>query len=88
VDHVLFHKRHEAEAALRRFAHEARFITDRFTLLERVLSTVRASTGAHASSLMLDAGRESIDENDPALLALRAWPNPIALESFPGSALH
>jgi hypothetical protein len=72
VDHVLFHKRHEAQAALRRFAHEAGFITGRFTVLERALSTVRASTGTHASFLVLDDGRPSIDENDPALLALRA----------------
>ncbi len=41
VDRVLFRKRYEDEAALRRFAHEAGFITNRITLLERAVSTVK-----------------------------------------------
>ena len=89
VDQVLFRKRHEDEAAMRRFAHEAGFITDRATLLERAASTVKTSTGADASILVLDDSlRSSVDENDPALVALRAWHKPVDLEEFPGSALH
>lgn len=88
VDRVLFQRRHEAEAALRRFGHEAGFITDRATLLERALFTVRTSTGAEASILVLDNGRSSVDENDPALVALRAWHKPVDLERLPASALH
>ena len=85
---MLFRKRYEAEAALRSFAHEAGFITDRTTLLERALSTVRTSTGADASILTLDNGRSGIDENDPALVALRAWHKPVDLELLPASALR
>ena len=89
VDQVLFRKRHQDEAGLRRFAHEAGFITDRTTLLERAASTVQTSTGADASILVLDDGiRSSVDENDPALVALRAWHKPLNLEKFPESALH
>jgi hypothetical protein len=88
VDRVLFRKRYEDEAALRRFAHEAGFITDSTVLLERAESTVKASTGANASILVLDDGRTSVDENDPALVALRAWHKPLDLELFPDSALH
>lgn len=87
VDRVLFHKRHEAEATLRRFAHEAGFITKRDKLLENALSTVRSSTGADASILVLDDDRSTVDENDSALIALRAWHKPIDLELFPDSAL-
>ncbi len=88
VDRVLFHKRHEAEAALRRFAHEAGFITKRDKLLERALSTVRSSTAADASILVLDGDRSTVDENDSGLIALRAWLKPIDLELFPDSALR
>ena len=88
VDRVLFRKRYEDEATLRRFAHEAGFITDRTTLLERAVETVKASTGAGASILALDDGHSSVDENDPALVSLRAWHKPIDLELFPNSALH
>jgi hypothetical protein len=85
VDRVLFHQRHAAEAALRHFAHEAGFITDRRTLLERALSVVRESTGAEASIVTLDDA--GIDENDPALVSLRAWHKAVDLETMPGSAL-
>lgn len=88
VDRVLFRKRYEDEAALRRFAHEAGFITDRTTLLERAVSTVKVSTGANASILVLNDGRQSIDIDDPAFVALRAWHKPVDLESLAGSALQ
>lgn len=88
VDRVLFHKRYEAEATLRRFAHEAGFITNREKLLERALSTVRSSTGADASIVVLDDGPSAVDENDSALIALRAWQKPIDLELFADSALR
>lgn len=86
VDRVLFRQRHEDEAALRRFAHEAAFITDRTTLFERALLAVRASTRAEGSILLTDDD-EGIDENDPALVALRAWHKSVDLERFPTSAL-
>jgi hypothetical protein len=88
VDRVLFHKRHEAEAALRRFAHEAGFITNRAALLDRAVATVKASTRAEASILVLDDAPAGIDDNDPALVALRAWRKPIDLELVGDSELH
>ena len=88
VDNVFFRKRHDAEAALRRFAHEAAFITDAAVLLERTVSVVRASTDADASVLRLDDGASSIDENDPALVAMRAWHKPVDIETFPLTALR
>ena len=78
VDHVLFRKRHEDEAALRRFAHESSFITDRAALLERAVREVREhANAAEATILVRDggaaytAGRQCDDacttagENDP-----------------------
>lgn len=88
VDRVLFRKRYESEAALRRFAHEAGFITDRATLIDRAISTVETSTGADVSILMLDDGSSDVDENDPALVSMRAWHRPVDLELVPGSALR
>lgn len=40
VDTVFFRKRHKDEQSLRRFAHEAAFITDAKTLVERALEAV------------------------------------------------
>lgn len=88
VDRVLFRKRYEDEAALRRFAHEAGFITDRATLLERAVSTVKASTGADAAIVILGSGESKVDENDPVLVALRAGHKRVDLELFPASALR
>ncbi len=47
VDRVFFRKRHEDESALRRFAHEASYISDRSTLLDRAVQTVKEHTSAH-----------------------------------------
>ena len=99
ADRVFFRKRHEDEAALRRFAHESAYITDRAVLLARALAAVKehASTG-HASIVTLEpdgsygagsvgsAERKRIDENDPVLVALRAWHKPLDLQQFPESA--
>ena len=87
VDNVFFRRRHEAEAALRRFAHEAAFVTDANVLIERTLAVVRASTDADASVLLLDGDTAGIDENDPALVAMRAWHKPVDIEALPASAL-
>jgi len=88
VDRVFFRKRYEDEAALRRFAHEAGFITERSVLLERTVAIVRASTGADASILLLGNGASTIGENDPALVALRAWHKPVDLESLTSTDLR
>jgi 4-amino-4-deoxy-L-arabinose transferase-like glycosyltransferase len=101
VDRVFFRKRHEDEAALRRFAHEASYITDRSVLLERAVRTVEEHTGAADATILVhdgaagftsaaetDGPRTSASENDPGILALRAWRKPIDLVSLEGSVLR
>ena len=99
VDKVFFRRRHEDEAALRRFAHEASYITDRTTLLKRVVKTVEEHTEAEEASVLIrdgtasyistyDGERAAIGENDPGIVALRAWHKPIDLARFGDSALH
>lgn len=80
VDEVFFKKRHEDEAALRRFAHEAAYITDRETLIERTLGEVRQ----HANAAMVSMVFPGVDvsENDRAILALRTWHKPVDLETL------
>ena len=99
VDRVFFRKRHEDESALRRFAHEASYISDRSTLLDRAVQTVKEHTsaddaailvrdGAAAYAFATDGERAEISENDPGIVALRAWNKPIDLHVFPDSQLR
>ncbi|MDP9024943.1 MAG: hypothetical protein M3N13_06210, partial [Candidatus Eremiobacteraeota bacterium] len=100
VDRVFFHKRHEDEAALRRYAHESSYVTDRRTLLERTVQNVCDHTDAqdvavlvlsnrsYVSAAGMNGARLTVDENDPAILALRAWHKPIELHDFSQTALH
>lgn len=98
VDHVFFRKRHEDEAALRRFAHEASYISDRSTLLERAVLEVKRHTDADDAAVLLregpagyakagDGARPPVSENDPGIVALRAWSKPIDLTQLEDSAL-
>jgi hypothetical protein len=99
VDNILFRQRHEDETALRRFAHEASYINDRATLLERTLNTVRVHTTAGTSDIWLRNGSAdylsamqpqtvAINENDPAIVELRAWSKPVDLHDVGGSQLR
>jgi hypothetical protein len=99
VDGVFFRKRHEDESALRRFAHEASYISDRSTLLDRAVQTVKEHTtaddavilvrdGAAAYAFATDDQRAEVSENDPGIVALRAWNKPIDLHVFPDSQLR
>lgn len=83
VDNVFFRKRHEDERALHRFAHEAAFISDPETLVERALQVVRLHAGASAARILLleDDNYDGISENDPAIVALKAWHKPLDLHS-------
>ncbi len=72
VDRVFFRKRHEDEVALRRFAHEAAFITDIDVLLDRTVDVVKEHASAEQVAVMLLAPGSEY-ENDPAIVALRAW---------------
>jgi len=98
VDRVFFRKRHDDEAALHRFAHEATFITDRRVLLRRAVETVRRHAGAADASLLvrngtaayvpaLDGEWPGAGENDPAIVSLRAWGKPVDLHGVDGTAL-
>ncbi|MHB8179162.1 MAG: GAF domain-containing protein [Vulcanimicrobiaceae bacterium] len=92
VDRAFFRKRHENEAALRRLAHEASFMTDRDALIDRTIAEVEQHTDAASVAVLLhddDGGYRSarrqgtpVSENDPALLALRAWRQPIDLHRY------
>jgi hypothetical protein len=94
VDRVFFRKRNEDEAALRRFAREASYITDRTTLFRRAICEVREHANATTVSLLVSDGNGgyvsaaesddgmSISENDRALVALRTWHKRVDLETL------
>ncbi|MBV8198975.1 MAG: hypothetical protein JO263_12655 [Candidatus Eremiobacteraeota bacterium] len=98
VDRAFFHKRHEDESALRRFAHESSYINDSTTLLERALRTVREHTTADSAEIFVRNGSATyvsgsgdgaleISENDPAIVALSAWNKPLDLHGLVESGL-
>jgi hypothetical protein len=99
VDRVFFWKRHADEAALRRFAHESSYITDRSALLDRTLREVKAHTGAERAMILIRDGaasyvsassgeRVEIGENDPGMVALRAWHKAVDLRALPDTQLR
>ncbi len=99
VDQVFFRKRHEDESALRRFAHEASYISDRSTLLDRTVQAVKEHTTADDAAILVRDGAATyafardrhgaeVSENDPGIIALRAWNKPIDLHAFPNSQLR
>lgn len=76
VDTIFFRKRHENETALRRFAREAAFFTDRQMLLERTKEMAFAHTEATSVDVLLAS---ALDPNDGAVLAMKAWHDPVDL---------
>lgn len=74
VDNLFFRRRHENEAALRTFAREAPYITDRGVLLARTSSVLeRHAEAAFAHVLLAGNGHYgSLSENDPVIVRLRA----------------
>jgi hypothetical protein len=100
VDRVFFRKRHEDEAALRRFAHESSYITDRSTLLERAVREIKDHTDAAEATILVkdgaagystgiaDGARTIASKNDPGILALRAWHKPVDLGSIEDTVLR
>jgi hypothetical protein len=99
VHAVLFRKRYDDERALRAFSKEAAFVTEREALLDRAVENVRTHTDAKSASLLVrengaykavrrfgEAPTE-VDENDPAILALKAWHKPFDPHPY-ASALH
>jgi hypothetical protein len=90
IDNVFFRKRHQDEKALRRFAHEAAFTTDPMVILERTKrELLEHAESEYADVLLYDgAGRYGdVDENDLALVALRASGERVDLHGLK-TALH
>ncbi|GAC1393424.1 MAG: hypothetical protein NVSMB31_12840 [Vulcanimicrobiaceae bacterium] len=79
VDNVFFRRRHENETALRRFAREAGFFTDVDKLAQRACSTVLAHSEATTVEIVLAA---EVDPNDAAIVAMRAWHEPVDLMDY------
>jgi hypothetical protein len=76
LDRVFFRKRHEDEEAIRRFAREAAFVTDPSVLAERTVDVLEQHADASFARLALSNGNgkyAGVSENDPAVVALRAW---------------
>jgi len=77
VDRVFFRKRHEDEEAIRAFARETPYITDPDILLCRSTETLNRHTDATSVDIML-----RYDENDPAIVRLRANPHALDLQGL------
>lgn len=90
VDAILFRKRHEDERALRDFATEATYVTERQALLDRAIEMVRRHTDARSAAILCSANGSyaierslgegiacAVPENDASILALKAWHKPI-----------
>jgi hypothetical protein len=99
VDRVFFWKRYADEAALHRFAHESSYITDRSVLLERTEREVKDHTGAESATILVRDGaasyvsasngeRVAVSENDPGIVALRAWHKAVDLHSIPETTMR
>jgi hypothetical protein len=90
VERLFFHKRHEDERALAEFGREAAFVTNEEALLDHAIENLREHTDARSAAILLDGtghfaparaygdGMDgAIDENDAAVLALKARHAPI-----------
>jgi hypothetical protein len=90
VERVFFHKRLEDERALVEFGREAAFVTTEGALLDRAIESLRDHTDARSAAIFVDGTGHltparsfgdgilaEIDENDAAVLALKARHVPI-----------
>jgi hypothetical protein len=96
VDNVIFRKRHQAERALRRMAHEAPYIDDPYVLAERVGAAQRHGEADSSAWYGRDGGgefvlrraageiapAERIGRDDPAAVRARASGAPVDLEEL------
>ncbi len=94
VDSVFFRQRHLAERALRRLAHEVAFIDDEGVLADRTVAAVDHYGRASGCAIYLAAGDRafslrvatlagepaSVDANDSAVVAMRAFHEPVDLD--------
>ncbi len=89
VDNLFFRERHAAEAAVRRFAHEAGLITTVGDLVGKTVEIAQISMrlrgaafyalrdGAFVPLYSTIPSTEAIDENDYAVLEMRTWHAPV-----------
>jgi hypothetical protein len=91
VDDLFFRERHQAEAAIRRFAHETLLITDANDLTAKTVDVAQAN--AHLNGAAYYARRNGafvavyatferapeVSENDYAVLAMRTWHHSVDL---------
>lgn len=88
VDNLFFRKRHENEEALRTFAREAPYVTDRKLLLSRTSAVLERHAEASFAHVLLDDGSGqygSVGENDPAIIRLRATHSVVDLHEIPSA---
>lgn len=99
VDDLFFRDRHMAEHAMRRFAHEAGLITDADVLVQRTVEVAQRHARLDAAAFYVRrdgtyialrstfADVASFDENDEAILEMRAWHEPVHLHDLHSSKL-
>jgi GAF domain-containing protein len=97
VDRVFFKKKHDAEEALRRFAHESGFIERPGAMLDRAVDELYLHTGARSCSIYQRDGDgyrlvrrrgdvaspDLVDVDDPALVRMRATLRDVDLVDAP-----
>ncbi len=100
IDAIFFRKRHENERALLDFSKEAAYVTDPAALLDQAVEKLQDHTDARGAAIFLDGSgayetarsfgdgaRQTIGENDPAILALKTWHKPVDPHRYK-SAMH
>jgi hypothetical protein len=88
VDLVFFRRRHENERAIRTFALEAPYVTDRSLLLGRTIEVIERHADCVFSQILLegaDGVYGDVNENDPAIVRLRATHEVLDLHSLASS---
>ena len=85
LDTVFFRKRHEDEHAIRAFGHEAAYITDAGLLVARTKTLLEEHADATGVAVLLDDGNGhygGMNENDPAIVSLKAWRKSVDLHTL------
>jgi hypothetical protein len=98
IESSFFHKRHQNERALLDFSKEAAYVTDSQALLDQAAERLAKHTDARDAAILLEAEGafvaarsfgngtiETIDENDPAILALKTWHKPLDPHRYSGA---
>ena len=98
IDFVFFRKRNEDERALLDFSKESAYVTDAQVLLDQTLDKLRRHTDARDAAILIEAAgtyaavrfyggvtAPAVDENDPAVLALKAWHRPLDPHRYAGA---